>query len=115
MPVSPTPPPTTPTQPPTSPPPTETKTVPSTSIRSHPPKLVRTGRALARVVFRFAAKPAAASFRCQFDGSPWRPCAATVARWFGLGQHVVRVQAKSGNGLYDPTAAVFRFRVAPSR
>lgn len=110
-PVPPTTPPTTPTQPPISQPPT----VPSTSIRTHPPKLVRTSGALARVVFRFAAKPAAASFRCQFDGSPWRPCAATVARWFGLGQHVVRVQAKGADGLYDPTAAVFRFKVARSR
>jgi hypothetical protein len=100
--------------PPTTPP-TEIKTGPSTSIRTHPPKLVRTRRALARVVFRFAAEPAAASFRCQFDGSPWRPCRATVVRWFGLGQHVVRVQAKSADGLYDPTAAVFRFRVARNR
>jgi hypothetical protein len=110
-PVTPTTPPTTPTQPPTTQPPT----VPSTLIRTHPPKVVHTGRALARVVFRFAAEPAAASFRCQFDGSPWRPCSATVARWFGLGQHVVRVQAKSADGLYDPTAAVFRFRVARNR
>ena len=72
-----------------------TKTPPSTSIRTHPRKLVRTSKALARVVFRFASDPAGASFRCQFDGSPWRACAATVARWFGLGQHVVRVQASA--------------------
>jgi hypothetical protein len=117
QPVTPTPPLTTPDPivPPTNPP--ETKPAPkapSTSIRRHPSKLVRTAGPLARVVFRFAAAPAASAYRCQFDGSPWKPCTATLMRWFGLGQHVVRVEAKSAEGLYDPTPAVFRFRVAPS-
>lgn len=103
------------TDPPTTNPPTETKTPPVTAIRTHPKKLVRTPRALARVVFRFASDPAGASFRCQFDGSPWRACPATVKRWFGLGQHVVRVQAISKGAGADPSAAVFRFRVARTR
>lgn len=102
-----------PTNPPTNPPAT-TKTPPSTTIKSHPRKLVRTSKALTRVVFRFASEPAGASFRCQFDGSPWRACAATVKRWFGLGQHVVRVQAISADAGADPTAEVYRFRVARS-
>ena len=107
-----------PTNPPTNPPTTQTqtepKTPPATSIKTHPPKLVRTSKALTRVVFRFASEPAGASFRCQFDGSPWRACAATVKRWFGLGQHVVRVQAISADAGADPTAEVYRFRVARS-
>jgi hypothetical protein len=107
-----------PTNPPTNPPitdtPTVTKTPPATLIKTHPRKLVRTQKALARVVFRFVSDPAGASFRCQFDGSPWRACAATVKRWFGLGQHVVRVQAISTEAGADPTSAVYRFRVARS-
>lgn len=87
---------------------------PSTKIRTHPAKLVLTRGALARIVFRFDAEPAAASFRCQFDGSPWRECKAKVTRWFGLGQHVVRVQARGADGLRDPTPARFAFRVARS-
>ena len=94
---------------------TQTDTPPSTSIRKHPRKLVRTSKGLARVVFRFASDTAGASFRCQFDGSAWRPCPATVKRWFGLGQHVVRVQARSPDAGPDPTPAVFRFRVARNR
>lgn len=89
-------------------------TVPSTSIRSHPRKLVRTSKAVTRVVFRFTSAPAGASFRCQFDGSRWRSCTATVSRWFGLGPHVVRVQARSPDGVLDPSPAVFRFKVARS-
>lgn len=99
---------------PTPQPPPETKTAPSTAILSRPRKVVYTSNGLARVVFRFGSEPAGASFRCQFDGSPWRSCTATVVRWFGLGPHVVRVQAKSG-GLYDQTPVVYRFRVARSR
>lgn len=101
--------------PPTPVPPVETAKPPSTSIPTHPRKVVRTRRALTRIVFRFAANPANVTFRCQFDGSPWRACAARVSRWFGLGQHVVRAQARGADGLLDPTPAVFRFRVARSR
>ena len=112
--------PTTPTQDPTrSAPPTnlaspDPKLAPSTAILAHPKKIVRTRRALARVVFRFGSNSAGASFRCQFDGSRWHRCTAKVSRWFGLGQHVVRVQARSA-GLLDPTPAVYRFKVARSR
>jgi hypothetical protein len=103
-----------PTPTPTPQPPVETRAAPATVLLGHPKKLVRTSDALAKVVFRFGSEPAGASFRCQFDGSPWRGCAATVSRWFGLGAHVVRVQAKS-NGVFDPTPIVYRFMVARSR
>lgn len=99
-------------EPPAADPPDGTKAVPSTSIRRHPRKLVRTRGALARVAFRFAADPSGGGFRCQFDGSRWRACKTTVSRWFGLGPHVVRVQARSRVGVLDPSPAVFRFRVA---
>ncbi|HEY2717157.1 MAG TPA: S8 family serine peptidase [Solirubrobacterales bacterium] len=103
-----------PVNPPPIQPPEEAKPAPATKILTHPQKIVRTGRALARVVFRFGSQPGGASFRCQYDGSPWRNCSATVARWFGLGPHVVRVQAKL-HGVFDPTPVVYRFRIARSR
>jgi subtilisin family serine protease len=114
VPVNPTPVPT-PSAVSTTPEPTPPALAPATRIAKHPRKLVRTRRARARVVFRFAANPTGASFRCQFDGSSWRACAPRVWRWFGLGRHVVRVQARGADGLADPTPAVFRFRVARSR
>jgi Subtilase family len=120
----------TPTEPPTSPPttptsptptisintqpPVETKAAPATVLLTRPKKVVSTYGALARVLFRFGSEPVGASFRCQFDGSPWRACTGTVVRWFGLGPHVIRVEAKAGK-LYDLTPVVYRFRVARSR
>ncbi len=95
-------------------PPEESKPTPSTTILVRPKKIVRTSGALARVVFRFGSEPAGAIFRCQFDGSPWRACSATVARWFGLGPHVVRVEARL-EGMVDLSPASYRFRVARSR
>ncbi|MBS1880934.1 MAG: S8 family serine peptidase [Actinobacteria bacterium] len=99
---------------PVPPAPEKAKAPPSTVIRSHPRKVVRTRRAAARVVFRFASTPAGASFRCQVDGSRWRGCTAVFSRWFGLGRHVLRVQARSG-GVLDPTPAAYRFKVVRSR
>jgi hypothetical protein len=87
---------------------------PATTLLGRPKKLIRTRGALAWVAFHFGSEPAAAGFRCQFDGSPWRACRATTSRWFGLGAHVVRAEAKAG-GVYDPTPVVYRFRVARSR
>jgi hypothetical protein len=106
--------PTNPTNPPPIQPPEEAKPVPATKILTRPKKTVRTSKALARVVFRFGSEPGGAIFRCQYDGSPWRSCSATVARWFGLGPHVVRVQAKLG-GVFDPTPVVYRFRIVRNR
>lgn len=87
------------------------KGAPSTVLSRHPRKVLATSRARVRVVFGFGADAAGSTFLCQFDGSAYRACAATTARWFGLGPHILRVRALASDGLADPTPAVFRFKV----
>jgi subtilisin family serine protease len=99
---------------PIKPTPPESK-VPSTAIVVHPPKVAVTHRARARVVFAFSSDQSGVKFMCQFDGSAYKRCRSKVARWFGLGQHVVRVFALAPSGLGDTTPAVFRFKVVRSR
>ncbi len=116
-PVTPPPTPSPPTPTPTPENPTsnqEPKSAPGTAITAHPKKVVRTSRAWVRVRFGFAASAGGASFLCQFDGSVYRPCAAKVSRWFGLGPHVVKVRAQA-DGLLDRSPAVFRFKVVRDR
>jgi hypothetical protein len=97
------------------PPPAPVVQLPSTTIVVHPPKVARTRRARARVVFGFASDQPGIEFMCQFDGSDYKQCPPKVARWFGLGPHVLRVYAVSSGGLGDTTPAVFRFKVVRSR
>jgi subtilisin family serine protease len=113
-PPSPEPPPVMPVIPPTPPVTPPEPKVPSTKIVTHPPKLAVTHRARARVVFAFSSDQSGAKFMCQFDGSAYKRCRAKVARWFGLGQHVLRVYALASSGLGDTTPAVFRFKVVRS-
>lgn len=100
-------PPPAPTPPPTVSPPLP----PNTSILRHPPRLVRTAAPSARLAFRFGSDQAGVTFVCKLNRSAYRACSARLVRRFRPGGHVLRVKARSGAGLSDPTPASFRFRV----
>ncbi len=84
---------------------------PSTFIKRHPPKLVRTSRASVRLVFRFGSDQAVPGFLCKVDRARFRACGARFARRYAVGAHALRVKARGATGLLDSTPAVFRFRV----
>jgi hypothetical protein len=84
---------------------------PGTTILRHPPRLVHTRRARARAVFRFGADQPRSTFLCKVDRSRFTPCRARFVRFFALGAHLLKVEARSAGGLTDPTPAVFRFRI----
>jgi Subtilase family len=84
---------------------------PQTFVRAHPPKILRTAGAAARAAFRFGSDEAGAAFVCKVDRGPWRSCGARLARFFGLGRHLLRVRARDRAGNLDRTPAVFGFRV----
>lgn len=92
--------------------PTPTPSAPSTLILKHPPRLVRTDAGTVRLVFRFGSDQGAATFLCRVDRARFRACPARFARRYPAGSHVLRVKARGGGGLFDPTPAAFRFRVA---
>jgi hypothetical protein len=98
----------TPTPPPT---PQPTPAAPETTILEHPPKLVRTRGARARVVFRFGSDQRGATFLCKLDRSRFAPCSARFVRRLAPGRHVLKVKARGVSGLTDPTPAAFRFRI----
>jgi subtilisin family serine protease len=99
-------------QPPTPTPTPQPKPVaPETTILRHPPKVVRTRGARARVVFRFGSDQRGAAFLCKLDRSTFVPCRARFARRLPLGPHVLKVKAGNLSGLTDPTPAAFRFRI----
>jgi subtilisin family serine protease len=85
-------------------------TAPTTSIRKHPKKVVRTSKKKAKVTFRFAADEAGATFLCRIDRSPYRPCPAKLVRKFKLGKHRVQVKASDALGNVGAPAA-FSFRI----
>lgn len=84
---------------------------PSTSFARHPPTTVRTRGRRARVVFRFRADQADATFLCKVDRSAFAFCGPKLVRRFAIGRHVVKVKARGATGLVDQTPAGFRFRV----
>jgi hypothetical protein len=84
---------------------------PDTIIRRHPRKVVRTGGRSAKVTFRFASDQDGVTFLCKVDRGVFRPCAAKLVRFFGLGKHVVKAKAQDAAGSIDATPAAFRFRV----
>jgi subtilisin family serine protease len=92
--------------------PTPMPSNPSTLIVRHPSKLVRTGVATVRLVFGFGSDQGGATFLCRVDRAAFSACPARFARRYALGRHVLRVKARGSAGLFDPTPAVFRFRVA---
>jgi hypothetical protein len=97
-----------------SPGPAPVPVAPQTRFLKHPRKVVRIRGARARVVFRFGSDQGGVTFLCKFDQGPFRDCRARVVRRLAPGRHVVKVKARSGGGLIDPTPAVFRFRVERS-
>jgi hypothetical protein len=99
---------------PTPTPPVSPPRLPTTWILRHPPKLVRTAGASARVSFRFGSDQADVTFLCKLDRAAYRACSARLVRRLRLGRHVLRVKARTGAGLTDPTPASFRFRVERS-
>ncbi len=119
--VSPPPP---PTPPPISPAPTPSATsppsveperrvaAPGTFFRRKPAKVVRTRRARAPVVFRFASNQRNVTFLCKIEPrEPFRRCARRFARRLPPGPYVLRVKARNSAGQADRTPAIFRFRV----
>jgi hypothetical protein len=95
-----------------SPTPTPAPSAPSTSILRHPPKLARTAARSARLVFRFGSDQADATFLCRVDRARFRACPTRFVRRYALGRHLLRVKARGAGGLFDPTPASFRFRIA---
>lgn len=94
-----------------TPTPQPTPVAPETTILRHPPKVVRTPRARARVVFRFGSDQRGATFLCKVDRASFAPCRARTVRRLAAGRHVLKVKARSVGGLTDPTPAAFRFRI----
>ncbi|HST70575.1 MAG TPA: S8 family serine peptidase [Solirubrobacterales bacterium] len=84
---------------------------PQTHILKRPRAVVRTRSRTARLVFRFGSDQPGATFLCKVDHAPYRACSSRFARRYGLGRHVVRVQARGAGGLLDRTPALIRFRV----
>lgn len=113
-PTSPAPPPSA-TEPPAGSPrfelPQSTTKAPATFISWRPPRVVRTHRRRARVVFRFASDPAAPTFLCKLDAGRFATCGSPFVRMLAPGPHTLRVEARSAAGLLDPTPAVYRFRI----
>jgi Ca2+-binding RTX toxin-like protein len=91
------------------------RTPPRTTLRSHPPKLLRIAGRHRRVAFRFSSNEAGSSFRCKLDRKPYRGCASPRIYTVGLGRHAVRVVAVDVAGNADRTPAVFQFRVVRRR
>jgi hypothetical protein len=73
---------------------------------------VRTAGRSARLVFRLGSDQGDATFLCRVDRAPFAACAARFVRRYRLGRHLLQVKARGAGGLFDPTPAVFRFRVA---
>jgi len=94
--------------------PTPAPSTPSTLILRHPPKLLRTDGRPVRAAFRFGSDQEAATFLCKVDRGRFRACPARFSRRFAPGRHLVAVKARGAGGLFDPTPAVFRFRVVLS-
>jgi Subtilase family len=97
------------------PPPVETPPPgpPSTQILRYPPSLVRIAARSVRLVFRFGSDQAGVTFLCKVDRVAFRVCPNRFVRRYALGRHVLKVKAKGSTGLFDPTPATFRFRLAP--
>ncbi|HVQ58530.1 MAG TPA: S8 family serine peptidase [Solirubrobacterales bacterium] len=93
------------------PPPPPPAVAPTTAIKRHPPRIVRTARPSVRVSFRFATDQAEATFLCKLDRSTFQPCAGRTSLVLVPGTHTLKVKARGATGLMDPSPALFRFRV----
>jgi hypothetical protein len=96
-------------------PPRSDRTAPRTSIRRHPPRLLRSRKARRRVAFAFGSNEAGSRFRCRIDRRPFRACASPRAFRVGRGRHAFAVFAIDGAGNRDASPATFRFRMRQLR
>jgi hypothetical protein len=65
--------------------------------------------------FRFVAGEPGAGFECKLDTKPYRRCRSPfTTKALSAGRHTFRVRARTDNEV-DPTPAVWRFRVLPTR
>jgi Ca2+-binding RTX toxin-like protein len=85
---------------------------PQTRILQAPPRLIRTSRRLRKVVFRFAASEAGATFRCRLDRGRFRPpCPSPQIYRLRPGRHVFKLFAIDPAGNRDRSPAAYEFRI----
>jgi hypothetical protein len=85
--------------------------VPTTTIKKHPPKLVKSRVGRTKLSFKFATDQKGASFECSVDKSGWSKCGSNYKAYFLLGSHELKVRARGSDGNVDPTPAVFKFTI----
>ncbi len=91
-------------------PPDTTITAPPDTTITKAPKKKTTKR---RPKFKFASNESA-TFECQLDSGPFRPCSSPFfPPKLRLGKHVFRVRAVNQTGITDPTPPARKFRVVP--
>jgi Ca2+-binding RTX toxin-like protein len=100
-----------PPPPPPPPPPPRDQKPPGTRLLHRPAALLFASGPQRRVVFRFAASEAGASFRCKLDRRPLGPCRSPRAYFVRPGRHAFHVFAIDRAGNRDRTPVLFRFRV----
>jgi subtilisin family serine protease len=84
---------------------------PTTTIKSHPPKMVKSRVGRVKLKFLFASNQQGAKFECSVDKGKWSKCGASYKAYFLLGRHELKVRAVGGDGTADSTPAVFSFTV----
>ena len=87
------------------------KPAPTTTIKKHPRKLVKSSVGRTKLSFRFATDQKGASFECSVDKSKWNRCAPNYHAYFPFGTHELKVRARSSDGEVDPTPAAFKFTI----
>jgi Subtilase family len=84
---------------------------PTTTIKKHPPKLVKSRVGRTKLSFKFATDQKGAGFECSVDESDWSRCGSNYHLYFPLGSHDLKVRARGSDGTADPTPAVFKFTI----
>lgn len=95
--------------------PTAAQAVPRTFFRARPPKVVLALRSSVKWAFLFGSDEPGATFLCRVDRGGFHLCPTRFVRRYALGKHVLRVKARSSDGVTDGTSAVYRFRVMQVR
>jgi hypothetical protein len=90
---------------------TGVESAPTTRIKKHPPKLVKSRVGRTKLSFKFATDQKGASFECSVDKSGWSKCGSNYNAYFLLGAHELKVRAVGSDGTVDPKPAVFAFRI----
>lgn len=87
-----------------------TRVVPTTTIKKHPAKIVKSPVGRPKLTFGFVSDVKGAKFECSIDKAKWKACPATYKAFFTLGEHELKVRAR-GDGVVDKSPAVFKFTV----